>query len=307
MIITSIDLGTNTVLLLVAEVNPVTGKIVPLLSEYRMPRIGKGLKPGESISDKKIAELFAVLADYKSLIAEHKCDKILVTATNALRIASNAIDIKKQIKSQFGLDIDIISGDQEAEFAFLGALSGTSENQNSLIIDIGGGSTELIFGSHNNISFKKSFQIGSVSATEKYLLNTPPSQYELDKLINELTKIFSEIKNKFKPDKAIAIAGTPTTLACMKNNLKDFDESIVEGSNLNRNELLNLIAMIVKLTPGQIQIKFGSVMNGREDIILAGAIILKSLMELIELNEITVSSRGIRYGAIVNYIRKNLN
>ena len=307
MIITSIDLGTNTVLLLVAEVNPVIGEIVPILSEYRMPRIGKGLKPGEQISDKKIDELFVVLADYMSLIAKYKCDKILVTATNALRIASNAIDIKKQIKSRFSLDIDIISGDQEAEFAFLGALSGTSENQNSLVIDIGGGSSELIFGNHNNISFKKSFQIGSVSATEKYLLNTPPSQSELDNLINELVKIFSEIKNKFKPDKAIAIAGTPTTLACMKNNLKDFDESIVEGSKLNQNELLNLIAMIVKLTPGQIRIKFGGVMNGREDIILAGAIILKSLMELIELDEINVSSRGIRYGAIVNYIRKNLN
>jgi len=307
MIIASIDLGTNTVLLLIAEVNQITGKIVPLLSEYRMPRIGKGLKPGESISDKKIAVLFAVLADYKSLIEEYKCDEILVTATNALRIASNAIDIKKQIKSRFSLDIDIISGDQEAEFAFLGALSGTSENQNSLVIDIGGGSTELIFGSHNNISFKKSFQIGSVSATEKFLLNTPPSQYELDNLINELVKIFSEIKNRSKPDKVTAIAGTPTTLVCMKNNLKDFDESIVEGSKLNRNELLNLIGIMIKLTPEQIRIKFGSVMNGREDIILAGAIILKSLMELIELDEITVSSRGIRYGAIVNYIRKNLN
>ena len=93
----------------------------------------------------------------------------------------------------------------------------------------------------------------------------------------------------------------------MKNNLKDFDESIVEGSTLSRNDLLILIDIIAKLNPEQIRNKFGSVMKGREDIILAGAIILKSVMELIELNEITVSSRGIRYGAIVNYMRKGLN
>jgi len=307
MIIASIDIGTNTVLLLIAEVNLTVGTIVSILNEYRMPRIGKGLTPGENISDTKIDELFNVLADYKSLILECKCDKILITATNALRIASNSNEIKKQIKATFDFDVDIISGDQEAEYAFLGALSGSNQTQYSLVIDIGGGSTELIYGNYNNISFKKSFQIGSVSATEKYFMNALPSTDELNIFMNDLIKIFSEIKNKFRPDNVIAVAGTPTTLACMKNNLKDFDESIVEGSTLSRNDLLILIDIIAKLNPEQIRNKFGSVMKGREDIILAGAIILKSVMELIELNEITVSSRGIRYGAIVNYMRKGLN
>lgn len=307
MIIASIDIGTNTVLLLIAEVNLTVGTIVSILNEYRMPRIGKGLTPGENISDTKIDELFNVLADYKSLILECKCDKILITATNALRIASNSNEIKKQIKATFDFDVDIISGDQEAEYAFLGALSGSNQTQYSLVIDIGGGSTELIYGNYNNISFKKSFQIGSVSATEKYFMNALPSTDELNIFMNDLIKIFSEIKNKFRPDNVIAVAGTSTTLVCMKNNLKDFDESIVEGSTLSRNDLLILIDIIAKLNPEQIRNKFGSVMKGREDIILAGAIILKSVMELIELNEITVSSRGTRYGAIVNYMRKGLN
>ncbi|HLG32410.1 MAG TPA: hypothetical protein VI362_05175 [Ignavibacteriaceae bacterium] len=307
MIIASIDIGTNTVLLLIAEVNLTVGTIVSILNEYRMPRIGKGLTPGENISDTKIDELFSVLADYKSLILECKCDKILITATNALRIASNSNEIKKQIKATFDFDVDIISGDQEAEYAFLGALSGSNQTQYSLVIDIGGGSTELIYGNYNNISFKKSFQIGSVSATEKYFMNALPSTDELNIFMNDLIKIFSEIKNKFRPDNVIAVAGTSTTLVCMKNNLKDFDESIVEGSTLSRNDLLILIDIIAKLNPEQIRNKFGSVMKGREDIILAGAIILKSVMELIELNEITVSSRGTRYGAIVNYMRKGLN
>ena len=307
MIIASIDIGTNTVLLLIAEVNLTVGTIVSILNEYRMPRIGKGLTLGENISDTIIDELFNVLADYKSLILECKCDKILITATNALRIASNSNEIKKQIKATFDFDVDIISGDQEAEYAFLGALSGSNQTQYSLVIDIGGGSTELIYGNYNNISFKKSFQIGSVSATEKYFMNALPSTDELNIFMNDLIKIFSEIKNKFRPDNVIAVAGTPTTLVCMKNNLKDFDESIVEGSTLSRNDLLILIDIIAKLNPEQIRNKFGSVMKGREDIILAGAIILKSVMELIELNEITVSSRGTRYGAIVNYMRKGLN
>lgn len=305
MIIASIDIGTNTVLLLIAEVDETSLEITPLLNEYKMPRIGRGLKLTGNIAEDRIEKLFTILEEYKSIISNYNVYKVLVTATNALRIAANSSEIVERIKKQLSWNVNIISGKTEAEFAFLGAVPVSTKNKSNLVIDIGGGSTELILGKENNIEYRKSFQIGSVSATENYLKHSPPLDKELNELKLELQTIFAEIKKKLAPDLTYSIAGTPTTIFCMVNTIKSFDDSVVEGGILKYEDIAKLIDELKIIAPKGIRNRYGNVMRGREDIILGGSIILLNIMRLLNLSEVIVSTKGIRYGAIVSFLKES--
>lgn len=303
MIIASIDIGTNTVLLLIAEVNKQTRKLMPLRNEYRMPRIGKGTNANGIINPDKLKLLFDVLQEYELLIKKYKCEKVIVTGTNALRIANNTPEISNEIKRLFNYDLEVASGDVEAEYAYLGALSALNKPASSLVIDIGGGSTELIFGNESEINFKTSLPIGSVSATEQFLKSSPPLKSGIEHLKKELIALLKNLNENKAPDNVLAIAGTATTLACMHLNLKEFVEEKVEKSKLNSNGIKNLINELSQLASAEILEKYGPVMKGREDIILAGAIILFEIMKFFDIEELVVSSRGIRYGAIIKYLK----
>jgi exopolyphosphatase/guanosine-5'-triphosphate,3'-diphosphate pyrophosphatase len=303
MIVASIDIGTNTVLLLIAEVDPVTKKINSLRNEQRIPRIGKGLSPGGRISKDSIALLYSMLSEYRDTINQFSCEKILVNATNAFRIASNKEELVRQIKGKFGFDVQIITGEEEGKFAYLGAISDYHEENNTLVIDIGGGSTELISGRGKKILYDKSYPIGVVSGTEKFLLNNPPNDKEISHFNDELLKIFNNLETKIdKPDTSIAIAGTPTTLACIKQGLKEYNEETIEGSYLTLNDLTGLIGELSNLSSEEIKNRHNTVVSGREDILLAGTIILKHILQSLSLVEVKVSTKGIRYGAIINYL-----
>ena len=303
MIIASIDIGTNTILLLIAKTDNKSNNITPLLNEYRMPRLGKGLKPGGNIHNDKLMNLFEILSEYQQIIIAHNTEKVIITATNAFRIAANANEILNKIKNKFGYDVDIITGETEAKYAYLGAILSSMKNISSLVIDIGGGSTEIISGKNSRISYRKSFQVGSVSATESYFIHSHPTPPEdLLKLNNFLVETFQEIKDKFTLKLAIAISGTPTTLFCMINDVKNYDDSIVEGSRLTYLDIEHLIKILQYLSPSEIKERYGKVMQGREDIILGGSVILLNIMKLLELPEVIVSARGIRYGAIIHYL-----
>lgn len=304
MTIASIDIGTNTVLLLIAKVELNTGKIIALQNEHRMPRIGQGTKKSGVISSERLKLLFDVLAEYDEIIRNFNCEHVILSGTNAFRMAANTSTIIKAIKNEFGYDLNVISGEQEAEYAYLGAISGLEESTTSAVIDIGGSSTEIIVGEGSKIISKRSLQLGSVSATEQFLTHSPPLKAEIDYLKLEAQKSFTDIDSKEIPKQVIAIAGTATTLTCMNLGLKVFDENKVSKSILTIQDMGKIIAELVNLTqPGIIE-KYGSVMVGREDIIFAGAYILFQFMESFNIQHIKVSTRGIRYGAIVNYLQK---
>ena len=304
MIVASIDIGTNTVLLLIANVNLTTQQLIPIYEEQQMPRLGKGLQPKGEIKEEKVNLLINILSDYQQKIQSFKCEKIIVSGTNALRVANNSEKIIQLMKDKFNIKINVISGEQEAEFAFLGATSGITDYGTALIIDIGGGSTELIFGNQKQILYKKSFGLGSVAVTEKFLHHSPPTKEEIIHIKYELRKTFSEINNKFSPDLVIGIAGTATTLACMIKGLKKFTREKVDGSIISQTELNELVNSVSELNSDEILNNYGEVLKGREDIITGGAIILSEILKLKGIIKLMVSSRGIRYGAIISELFK---
>ena len=299
MIVASIDIGTNTVLLLIAEVNH-DKTLSTILNEYRIPRIGKGLLPGNPIDTNKIQTLIKVLREYEVLTKKYNCEKVLVTATNALRISSNGREITKIIREQFGWNVNIVSGEEEAYLSYLGAISDLTNKGKVIVIDIGGGSTELIYGNRNEIIYKNSFQIGVVSGTGQFLKNDPPTFTQMENFEKYLENVFKELgTTKYAPDVVIALAGTPTTLACMDLNIEEYNEELVEGHNLTFDKIYQIKKHIKKLSSIEILNSYKSVAKGREDLILAGGIILLKIMELINLDYIRVSTKGIRYGTII--------
>lgn len=303
MTIASIDIGTNTVLLLIAKVESSTRKIIPLQNEHRMPRIGQGTKQTGIISQDKLILLYNVLKEYDNIIRKFSCDKVLLTGTNAFRMSINSEEIKNDIKKLFKYDLNVVSGEEEAEYAFLGAISNLDSLDNSIVVDIGGSSTEIIIGEEYKIISKTSLQLGSVSATEQYLKSSPPLTIELENFSKEIKNLFLGFDKNNVPMNVIAIAGTATTLACMKLGLKEFEEKKVDKSLITFQDMKLIVKELTSLKPTEILDRYGLVMKGREDIIFAGAFILYKFMEIFGIEKIAVSTRGIRYGAIVNYLR----
>jgi len=298
----SIDIGSNTILMLLTDFT--NNSFNSELNFYSMPRISKGLSESNKfISEHKIKELIVILKDYKEKAINYGAEIFLLNATNAFRISSNGIDIKHLIKDYLDLDVKIISGDEEAYLSFIGASGDLRKNQNRLVIDIGGGSTELIFGKFSKINYKKSFATGVVSLTEKYLMKDYGKKNQ-SLVYNYLNNIFDFEEHIPKNVSAIAVAGTPTSLVCMINNKKEYDDSFVEGNKIYRFQLNEIITKMSLMNPNEIAEEYGDVVKGRNDVIFSGALILNFIMNKLDLNEIIVSAKGLRYGAVLDYIVK---
>lgn len=297
----SIDIGSNTVLLLIAKIKD--NKLIPIYNKQESPRLGKGLLPGHNISHDKISLLLEILKKYKSICNDHGCTNILITATNAMRIAANGKQIVDEIKDKLNLVVQIIDGATEAKVTYLGAVSSMPNIGEKVVIDIGGGSTELIWGAGNKIKYKHSFQIGVVSLTEKFLTPYPYSKSDINNAINFLKELFNSADQLIpKQLPIIAVSGTPTTLTCMKQGLKVFDEKKVESSILTSFDMDELYEKLVFLKGNDILTKYGEVTIGREDVLFAGLLILKYLRDMLMSDRIIVSGRGVRYGIINDYI-----
>lgn len=305
MNLASIDIGSNTILLLIAKYNPDTEKLTPILNCYEAPRISAQLTKTNMISSDKIDLMMSILEKYKLLIEENQVEKTKVTATKAFRTADNGHLLAKSIHEKFNWEVDILSGDEEARLSFLGSIPFNHLSNKYLVIDIGGGSTELIYGSELSISFRKSYDFGAVSLTERHRPNNPPTITDIEKIKETIVKNVGYIRNNFnKTFEMISVAGTPTTLSCIKQGLKIYDENLVENSILTTQDLRGWIDLLCKYSNDEILNEFGNVVAGREDIILTGTVILLTFAELAGIDTIKVSTRGLRYGVLIDYLTK---
>ena len=305
MRLASIDIGSNTVLLLLVETDQ-KNSIVNEFNYYEMPRISSGLSTtNRNISSNKINDLLTILSNYKTLVDNYDCEKTFVVATNAMRIAENSDDIIEKVKDELNLNIKIISGEDEAKYSFLGASSVIENEKDKLVIDIGGGSTELIYGNNSKIKFKKSYPIGVVSLTEKYFTSERYNSHQILDAKKSLKETFDFINHIEIKTPTIAVAGTPTSLICMINGIKDYSNEFVEGNKIKHADLSKIISRLSKLNPVEIKSEFGNVVKGRNDVIFAGSLILGFISEQLKLDEIIVSSKGLRYGVILEFLNQN--
>ena len=305
MIIAAIDIGTNTALLLVGSITP-DGRLEVLHDTVQAPRLGQGVDASRNLSPAAIARTLRVLAEFRSIIDGYQPARTIVTATSAVRDARNRKEFIDSVRETAGLDVRVLSGEEEAEWTFAGTVSGAGLPDPSLVIDIGGGSTEMSIGTGSRPGFHTSIDIGAVRLTERFLKSTPPTPTELDAAGAEIFAHLASVPAEIPPRcVAYGVAGTPTTLATYLAGLSAPDRGVIDGYELSRSAVDRAFQHLSGLTPAEIR-GLGGMFAGREDVITAGTLILATVMDHFGLERIRVSVRGLRYGALLAAARDAL-
>lgn len=302
MIKAAIDIGTNTVLLLIAEVN--NGGIKVLHEEQRAPRLGKGVDAERAIHAEAASRVISVLNEYKMLLntryAEAK--SIIVTATSAVRDARNRDAFIAQVKSETGFEIRLLSGQEEAEWTATGALASLDKafRKDTYVLDIGGGSTETAHVVDGTLSACFSFDMGSVRFTEKFLKENPPARDELAACRGAIKKYYHTRKLLISShSRCVGVAGTLTTLASILAGNTTYVADAINGVVLTLSDIQLFIKQYAARANEVNLAAHPELLKGREDVFLAGLLILEGFLLHTGLPQITVSSGGIRHGALL--------
>ncbi|MDI6766510.1 MAG: Ppx/GppA phosphatase family protein [Bacteroidota bacterium] len=305
MRIASVDIGTNAILLLIADIDN-TGNIQTIEHQQRFPRLGKEVNDKYLISTTAFKGVTKVLNEYKTLAEKFKADIITACATSAVRDSLNKYEFITHLKKTTGINIDIISGEDEALLTFKGAVSGLQKgNYQPMVVDIGGGSTELSF-YEDDAFISYSFQIGAVRLTEHFLNHNPPTNEEIETVRKAIDNKFRKIKqNNLSSYSLVGVAGTTTTLACLDQNLMEFDVKRVSGYKLTYESVDGWFNKLIRLSSSQIR-SLSNTTEGRADILPAGVLILWNFMKQFNFKEILVSERGLRYGLALREWEKKL-
>ena len=306
MTIASIDIGTNTILMLVAEIAE-DGSLRVISDEQVIARIGKGVDRSGTIAWAAFSRSERFLATYVDEARKAGVDVIRCTGTSALRDAKNGDDYLEYMFQKLGLEIEILSGDDEALWTYGGAISGFSDRSAAYaVLDIGGGSTEMTVGRGFHVEKRLSQDIGCVRLTEKYLHHSPPTEEEITAMIEVIDAAVHRFP-AFDPATTtlVGVAGTVTTLAAVELGLEVFDRDRVAGFVLTRETIQRRFEQFRQLTREQLQHEI-RIDPGRADIILVGVVILKRLCELCDIPQIVVSERGLRYGIAMREWERSL-
>lgn len=290
MIRASIDIGSNSCLLLVLNIEENQFNILEEHSE--ITSLGKDLDVNKAFLDKSIADTLKALGLYYEILKKYNIssESIIVTATEASRVAGNFDSLAVPALEKYGFNIQRISGEGEAYYTALGVAKGASNPKSDItIMDIGGASTEFIKVNVENFKINSSISlpVGSVRATDWL------SENEFENEMSKLLKNFDI--SEYKTDRLICVAGTMTTVATMLQGLQSFDREMLHGYLSNRNELNDFVDRISHLTPSDI-LKEYPVCGKRAFSIYGGSLVARKLMDKLGVEEFEVSTYGLRYG-----------
>jgi exopolyphosphatase/guanosine-5'-triphosphate,3'-diphosphate pyrophosphatase len=281
--VAAVDLGTNTTRLLVADVEG--GRIDEVHRETRITRLGEGVDARHRLLPVPIARVRNVLTDYRRTLEGLGAERTLAIATSAVRDAENGEAFLGEVEWSYGFTTQLLSGDEEAELT----RRGVDPKPGTLVVDIGGGSTELIVD-----DFHTSLDIGSVRYTERFIHTDPPDAQELDECGRAVHAILEQ-RARVKAQHAIGVAGTVTTLAALDLELERDDRERVHGHRLTRDAARTQLARLAAL-PLYERRELPAIDPERAPVIVAGAVILVSILEHFGLDAIEVSERDILDG-----------
>jgi exopolyphosphatase/guanosine-5'-triphosphate,3'-diphosphate pyrophosphatase len=295
-----VDIGTNSTRLLVADRD---GDRVTAELDRRsnVTRLGAGVDKDGRLREDAMQRVYSTLDGYRKAIDEYGATRALAVMTSAVRDAANGSEFAAAVEQRYGLEPHILKGDDEARLTFLGAMSerDPGDSTPTLVVDIGGGSTELVIGAGREMLFHVSTQAGVVRQTERHLHNDPPTDAELDALAQDVRAIISDgvpSEHRAAVQHAIGVAGTATQLAAIAQALEPYDASKVHGyviTGAERDRILKLLAAV----PLEQRKRAPGLDPARAPTIVAGAVILREVMRLFSLDQIEVSEHDILRGA----------
>jgi exopolyphosphatase/guanosine-5'-triphosphate,3'-diphosphate pyrophosphatase len=293
-----VDIGTNSTRLLIADVDG--SDVVERDRRSVVTRLGEGVDATGALGDEPQERVFKVLESYAEAIDGDGCEARAAVMTSAVRDASNGARFADIVRERYGLDGRTLSGDEEARFTFLGAAASPAADPERpmLVIDIGGGSTELVVGRGGEVDFHVSTQIGVVRHTERFLHGDPPSREELETLAADVLPAFEAAvpgEVRASAASAIAVAGTATQCAAIDLELDPYDADRVEGHGLSLETLRALLDRLASV-PLDERREVRGLDPDRAPTIVAGVVILSQALRAFGLEETRVSERDILWG-----------
>jgi exopolyphosphatase/guanosine-5'-triphosphate,3'-diphosphate pyrophosphatase len=295
-----VDIGTNSTRLFLAEVDD--GRVGEVLERRTViTRLGAGVDAGGRLADDAMERVYTVLDEYRSLIDGHGGAPAVAVMTSAVRDAANGTEFAQTVGSRWGFEPHVVTGDEEARLTFLGATSERDPDDKTptVVIDIGGGSTEFVIGIGHDVTFHVSNQVGVVRQTERHLHSDPPAAGEREALALDVRSVFAAgvpAERRRSVAWAIGVAGTATSMASIAQGLEPYDPDKVEGYVVSEEQCRQILDRLAGLTLEERR-QVRGLHPDRAPTIVAGVIILLETLALFGLRDFEVSEHDILRGA----------
>ena len=294
-----VDVGTNSTRLLIAEVQDGGSDVEALVRRSQVTRLGHGVDASGTLDPDSVERTWRVLEGYREEIDEHRCEANLAVLTSAVRDASDGAEFARRLRDELSLDAKVLSGDEEAQLTFLGAMAGRpAAVEPTVVIDIGGGSTEFVVGTGRTAGFHVSTPAGVVRMSERHIRGDPPRSHELQALREDTRAVYLEHLPEYERapiKRGIAVAGTATSAASIELELDPYDPARVHGHELLLATVELLEARLAEMTEDQRREVVG-LNPDRAPTIVAGMILLSEAMKVTGLEQVEVSEHDILYG-----------
>ena len=295
-----VDVGTNSARLLVADV--AGGRVTEVARRSTVTRLGRGVDLSGQLSDEAVEATCGAIAEYVAIYREAGANTVRAIATSAVRDASNGSAFVAELRERFALSARVLDGEEEARLTYLGATSEQPPTEPTLVVDIGGGSTELIVGTGEEIAFHASLQAGVVRHTERHIASDPPAAVELEALAADVRSLIEASVDGCPEARAgagIAVAGTPTSLAAIEMELDPYDPKRVHGHVLALPSIQRMLSRLASTSLAE-RIEIAGMHPDRAPTIVAGVVILVETMRAFGLERIEVSEHDILYGTAIS-------
>ena len=309
-ILAAIDIGTNSIHMVVVRINPALAAFTIIAKEKDTVRLGDRDPKTGNLTTEAMERSLATLRRCKDLAESLQAEQIIAVATSATREANNGQEFLQQIASETGIFVNLISGQEEARRIYLGVLSGMDfHNQPQVIIDIGGGSTELILADSHEPRFLSSTKVGAVRLSQAMVTSDPISDLELNVLRayvrGMLERPVDEMRLEIKPGETLRLVGTSGTIETLAtiHALEKFGEvpSPLQGYTMSRKDLKEMLNSLARMTIEQ-RMMIPGMSDRRAEIIVAGGVVLLEAMSLLKLDQIIICERALREGMIVDWM-----
>ncbi|MEU5049470.1 Ppx/GppA phosphatase family protein [Streptomyces sp. NPDC021096] len=304
--VAAIDCGTNSIRLLVADADPATGELKELDRRMTIVRLGQGVDRTGRLAPEALERTFAACCEYAEVIEAHGAQRVRFVATSASRDAENREDFVRGVVEILGVEPEVISGDQEAEFSFTGAtreLAGRADLATPfLVVDIGGGSTEFVVG-EEHVRAARSVDVGCVRMTERHLVvdgevTDPPSAAQIEAIRADVEAALDLAEQSVPLTEArtlVGLAGSVTTVAAIALGLREYDSAAIHHSRVSLERVREITHELIGSTHEQ-RAAISVMHPGRVDVIAAGALVLLCVMERTGAHEVVVSEHDILDG-----------
>ncbi|HKC26472.1 MAG TPA: Ppx/GppA phosphatase family protein [Jatrophihabitans sp.] len=296
MRVASIDCGTNSIRLLIADVDD--AGLRDVVRDMRIVRLGQGVDRSGRLASEALERTRVALAEYAAAVREHGAQRVRMVATSATRDAANRDEFTAMVRAELGVDPEVISGREEAELSFAGAASVLHELSGPLLVaDIGGGSTELVRGGDGQLR-AHSMDVGCVRMTERHLHDDPPTQAQIDATVADVRKAVESARADVPLDDAatfVGVAGTVTTIAAIARGLDRYEADVIHGSVISADDVAEVTDRLLRMTHAQ-RAALPVMHPGRVDVIGGGAIVLRTLVEEIGAASVIASEHDILDG-----------